>query len=275
MKTDPKETLMKLQWKILTAPVICLSLGLAPLAMAAQNDVVATVNGETIQQKDVDGYIRDFNLSPEQAKRHDLIINELVSRELVYQDALKKKLDKRADVVAELEQVRVKILLNAAVREAMQANPITEDEMKKEYQAQLPKMQQQEFKARHILVKTEDEGKAIVTALERGADFSTLANEKSLDSSAKDGGDLGWFPAGQMVAPFAAAVADMKKGGYSKAPVQTQFGWHVIALDDTRQGKAPDYETIKPQLQNFLQQRHIAAYLDKLRSGAKIDVKAP
>jgi Parvulin-like peptidyl-prolyl isomerase len=263
---------MKLQWKILTASALCLAM--ATPIHAAPTDVVATVNGRSIQQKDVDGYVRDFKLSEEQAQRRDLIIDELVSRELVYQDALKQKLDKRADVMAELEQVRVKILLNAAVREAMQSSPVTEDEMKKEYQAQLPKMQQQEYKARHILVKTADEAKALITALDRGADFSTLANEKSLDSSAQDGGDLGWFPAGQMVEPFAKAVAGMKKGSYSKTPVETQFGWHVIALDDTRQGKAPDYETVKPQLQNFLQQRHIAVYLEKLRSGAKIDIKA-
>jgi len=262
---------MKLQWKLLSASALCLAL--TTPVLAAPTDVVATVNGRNILQKDVDGYVRDFNLSPEQAQRRDLIINELISRELVLQDAMKQKLDKRADVVAELEQLRIKVLLNAAVREAMQANPVTEEEMKKEYQAQLPKMQQQEFKARHILVKTEDEAKALITALDRGADFSTLANEKSLDSSAQDGGDLGWFPAGQMVEPFAQAVSSMKKGSYSKAPVQTQFGWHIIALDDTRQGQAPDYEAIKPQLQNFLQQRHIAAYLDKLRSGAKVDVK--
>jgi len=265
---------MKLQWKILTTPVLCLSLGLASQAYAAPSDVVATVNGSAIQQKDVDGYIRDFKLTPEQAQRHDLIINELVSRELVYQDAMKKKLDKRADVVAELEQVRIKILLNAAVREAVQANPVTDDEMQKEYQAQLPKMQQQEYRARHILVKTEDEAKSLITALDRGTDFSTLANEKSLDSSAQNGGDLGWFPATQMVEPFAKAVASMQKGSYSKTPVETQFGWHIIALDDTREGQAPDFESLKPQLQNFLQQRHIAAYLEKLRSGAKVDIKA-
>lgn len=263
---------MKLQWKIITASALCLALT-APV-FAEPADVVASVNGRNILQKDVDGYIRDFNLSPEQAQRRDLIINELVSRELVYQDALKQKLDKRADVVAELEQVRIKILLNAAVREAMQGNPVTEEEMKKEYQAQLPKMQQPEYKARHILVKTEDEAKALITALERGADFSTLANEKSQDASAQDGGDLGWFPAGQMVEPFAKAVSSMKKGSHSKTPVKTQFGWHIIALDDTRQGKAPDYEAIKPQLQGFLQQRHIATYIDKLRSGAKVDIKA-
>lgn len=263
---------MKLQWKILTASALCLAL--ATPVIAAPSDVVATVNGRHILQKDVDGYIRDFKLTPEQAQRRDLIVNELVSRELVYQDALKQKLDQRADVVAELDQVRVKILLNAAVREAMLANPVTEEEMKKEYQAQLPKMQQQEYKARHILVQTEEEAKTLITALERGADFSTLANEKSLDSSAQNGGDLGWFPADQMVEPFANAVRSMQKGSYSKTPVQTQFGWHVIALDDTRQGQAPDYESIKPQLQNFLQQRHIAAYLDKLRSGAKVDIKA-
>lgn len=263
---------MKLQWKILTASALCLAL--ATPVIAAPSDVVATVNGRHILQKDVDGYIRDFKLTPEQAQRRDLIVNELVSRELVYQDALKQKLDQRADVVAELDQVRVKILLNAAVREAMLANPVTEEEMKKEYQAQLPKMQQQEYKARHILVQTEEEAKALITALERGADFSTLANEKSQDSSAQNGGDLGWFPAGRMVEPFANAVRSMQKGSYSKTPVQTQFGWHVIALDDTRQGQAPDYESIKPQLQRFLQQRHIAAYLDKLRSGAKVDIKA-
>lgn len=265
---------MKLQWKNLTTPLLCLGLGLAAPTFAAPGDVVATVDGRKILQKDVDNYVREFNLSPEQAKRRDLIINELVSRDLVYQDAMKKKLDKRPEVIAEMEQVRKKILLNAAIREAMKGNPVTEAEMKKEYEAQKSNMQQKEYHARHILVKTEDEAKALVTALDRGADFSTLATEKSLDSSAQKGGDLGWFPAGQMVKPFAEAVSNMQKGSYTKTPVQTQFGWHIIALDDVRQGQAPAFESIKPQLEAYLQQRRMAQYLEKLRTSAKIDIKA-
>lgn len=242
-------------------------------AFAAPDTVLVKVNGSTILQKDVDAYIQEFNLSPEQAQHTDMIVEELISRRLVYQDALKKKLDKSPEVLAEMESVRVKILLNAAVQEAMKTRPVTEDETRKEYEVQKPQLQQPEFKARHILVKTEDEAKKLITALERGADFSTLANEKSLDSSAQNGGDLGWFPAAQMVPPFAEAVSQMKKGSHSKEPVQTQFGWHVIALDDTRETQAPDYEAIKPQLQQFLQQRHISAYLDELRKTAKIDMQ--
>lgn len=263
---------MKLQPTFLTPALLCLALG-SPVALAAPNDVVATVNGSNILEKDVDGYIREFRLSPEQAGQRGQIINELVSRRLVHQDALKKKLDKDKDVLAELEEIKVKVLMNAAVKSYMEANPVSEEEMKKEYDAIVPNMQLQEYKARHILVKTQDEAKAIISALDKGGDFSTLANEKSLDGNGQNGGDLGWFPAAQMVPPFAEAVSSMTKGNYSKTPVETQFGWHVIALDDTRQGQAPDYEAIKPQLQNALQQRHVAAYLEKLREGAKIDIK--
>ncbi|MFA7632114.1 MAG: peptidylprolyl isomerase [Thiohalomonadaceae bacterium] len=191
---------MKLKHKLLIGSALGLAMSIP--AFAAPTDVIATVNGSKILQKDVDNYIQEFRLSPEQAQQRDLIIDELVSRQLVYQDAIKKKLDKRPEVIAELEQIKSKVLLNAAVKEAANAKPISEDEIKKEYELQLPKMQQQEYKARHILVKTEEEANNLLTALARGADFSTLANEKSLDTSAKDG-DLGWFPANQMVPPFA------------------------------------------------------------------------
>lgn len=263
---------MKLQWKILSASLFCLSAALAPASWAADAPA-ATVNGKAIPASAIDNYIRDFNLKPEQAARRDLILQDLIARELVLQDALAKKLDKRADVIAELEQLRAKLLMNAALREAMLANPITEDEMKQEYQKQLPAMQQTQYHARHVLVKTEQEAKDIIKALDKGGNFAKLAEEKSIDPSGKsNGGDLDWFGADQMVPPFSAAVAAMKKGTYSKTPVQTQFGWHVIKLEDTRTSTAPEYEAVKPQLQSFLQQRHIAAHIEKLRGAAKIEI---
>ena len=263
---------MKYQWKILAAPLLCLSL---TSAAWAADEVVASVNGKEIHQSDIDNYINDFKLTPEQAKQHDKILNDIIARDLVYADALKQGLDKKPEVMDEMDKLRAKILVNAAVHEAILANPVTEDEMKEEYTRQLPNMQQPEFKARHILVKTEDEAKAVIKALNKGQDFAKLAKEKSLDASAKQGGDLGWFMARQMVPPFAKAVEEMKKGSYTKEPVQTQFGWHVIKLEDTRTAKAPTFDEVKPQLHAFLQQQHVAAYLDKLRANAKIEVKKP
>jgi len=265
---------MKPQWKLLAAPLLCLSL--ATTAWAVGDDVAATVNGKEIRQIDIDNYITDLKLNPEQAQHRDQILNNLIARELVYQDAIKQGLDKKPDVVAAINQARTNILSSAAVREAVLANPVTEDEMKAEYTKQLPNMQLPEFKTRHILVKTEAEAKEIIKALNKGQDFAKLAKEKSIDPSGKKGGELDWFSPRDMIPPpFTKAVSELKKGSYTKEPVKTQYGWHVIKLDDTRTAKAPDYEAVKQQLHNLVQQRHIAEYVDKLKAAAKIDVKKP
>ena len=130
-----------------------------------------------------------------------------------------------------------------------------------------------EYKARHILVKTEDEAKAVVKQLDDGSDFAKLAKEKSTGPSGKTGGDLGWFRPQQMVPPFSDAVAAMKKNTYTKKPVKTQFGWHVIKLEDLRDVQPPKFEDIKDQVKTIVQTKRVQKYVKSLRDKAKIDYK--
>ncbi|MDQ2695310.1 MAG: peptidyl-prolyl cis-trans isomerase [Pseudomonadota bacterium] len=130
-----------------------------------------------------------------------------------------------------------------------------------------------EYKARHILVESEDKAKSLIEDLNKGADFSELAKTNSTDSSAAGGGDLGWFTTDMMVQPFGATVAQLEKGKYTEAPVQTQFGWHVIVLDDVRDVTPPPLEELRPQISQMLQGRMINDYLAKLREKAQVEIK--
>lgn len=257
-----------------------LVLALSTLTVAAtawagdEKNVIATVNGKPIYQEAYDEYVRS-QAAGAQAKDRERIINELVSRELVYQDAKRKKLQKRDEVRKQLEAAEQAILLNAAIEDAMKAKPITEDELKKEYDQQVAKFAVKEFKARHILLKTEDEAKEVIAELDKskGANFEKLAKERSTGPSGKNGGDLGWFAANQMVPAFSQAVQSMKKGTYSKTPVQTQFGWHVILKEDERAAEPPSFEAAKPQLTNIARQRRLGEYIEGLKKKAKIDIR--
>lgn len=283
---------MKISSKLLAAPLLCLSLGLGtawaagdsvmaigngPTATGSAatdpNAVVATVDGTAIHNSDIDDYISQYHLNPQQAANRNAILNDIISRDLVRADALRQGLDKDPQVVAEMKMASDAVLLNAAVRAAVLAHPVTKDEVQQEYQKQLPNMQPTEYKARHILVKTKAEAEAIIKQLEKGADFAKLAKEKSTDASGKQGGELGWFIGRQMDPDFAAAVAKLKKGAYTKTPVQSRYGWHVIKLEDSRTPKAPAMDAVEPQLRQYLEKQRVAEYLQKLRSSAKIDIK--
>jgi len=244
---------------------------LSPVAMSAEK-ALATVNGTPITQSMVDEYKRQHAGSPQQgAMTDDRAIDELVGRELVYQDAVAKKLDKDPEVIKQMEFLRKQVLLNAALEKAVAAHTITDEMLKKEYDTQVSNFNVQEYKARHILVKTEPEAKAIIGELDKGGDFTKLAAKYSTDKGSKDnGGDLGWFGPGQMVPQFTAATQALSKGSYTKAPVQTQFGWHVIKLDDTRKAQPPAFDQVKEQLRGLLQQRYVTEYLQSLKSKAKI-----
>jgi len=150
---------------------------------------------------------------------------------------------------------------------------VSEEAIQKEYETAIAAMKGKEYKASHILVDSEDKAKEVIAELKKGGNFAELAKEKSSDSSAANGGDLGWFTPSMMVPPFAQAVAKMEKGKFSEEPVQTPFGWHVILLEDSRAATPPSLTELKPQIQQMLQSKMVNDYLEKLRSGAKIEVK--
>lgn len=252
--------------------VSVLALGLAGAQGALAADTVATVNDEVITQEDVDAYVKENNMGEAAEKNRDRIIDQIVVQELVYQDAEARDLADTQAVKEQLAKARRNILVSAAVQNYLNDHPITEAELKAAYDQQLPSLKQQEFKARHILVKTEAEAKDLIAQLDDGADFAELAKEHSTGPTGKNGGSLGWFSERQMVPKFTAAVRAMQAGTYSREPVQTQFGWHVIKLEDTRQAEPPKFEQIKPQLEQLLQRQRVEQYIGDLRDEASIEI---
>jgi peptidyl-prolyl cis-trans isomerase C len=255
--------------------ILGLGAGLAAspnFAAEAAEKVVATVNGTALYQSDIDSYIREQNMSATEAQDRNRIIDGLIGRELVHQDALAKGLDKDAEVKKELESIKLRILVNASVRQYLEKNPITEKEMRAEYEKRIGSASPQEYKARHILVETEEEANKLIKKLDKGSKFEELAKKHSTGPSGPNGGDLGWFSPEQMVPPFAMATQSLDKGKYTKKPVQTQFGWHIIKLEDTRKAAPPSFEEVKNNVRSMLQQEQMMKYIEGLKAKAKIKI---
>lgn len=247
-----------------------------PLAQAAE-PAAATVNGKPIRQSLMDHIARDLEDRGQKIddNARSLILNKLISNELLVQEAQKQGLDKQEDFKLKEELLRRELLLNAYLENYVKTHPVSEADSKAEYEKFKQQMDGKEYNARHILLKTEQEAKDVIAQLGKGADFEKLAREKSQDpGSREDGGSLGWFSPGSMVKPFADAVTKLAKGGYSKAPVQTQFGWHVIKLEDSRNVQPPAYDKVKNALEKEVQQRNLEKLLADLRKKAKIEIPA-
>ena len=264
--------------KVTTGALLMLLVsGLSQTALA--DNAVATVNGKPIKQSIYDYIVKDATARGQKVDDNvrEIIVNKLISSELVYQEAQRVGLDKQPDFIAKEELARRELLVNAFLQDYVKKNPISEAETKAAYEQYKKELGEKEYSARHILVSTEAEAKDLIAQLNKGADFAKLAKEKSKDPGSKEkGGDLGWFSLGGMVKPFSDAVAKLQKGGISTEPVQTQFGWHVIKLEDTRTTQAPAYDKVKEGLQKQLQQRQLEKLLTDLRAKAKIvDNSAP
>jgi len=240
-------------------------------------DAVAVVNGQYIAKSALETLEKEVaERSHGQTFPKEKLIEELVQRELLVQDATQKQLDKSPELVAQLEAAKKALLTQADLQNFIKANPVTDAEIKAEYDSKVAAEKGTEFKASHILVKTEAEAKKLIAELDKGADFAKLANKNSLDAKeSQNGGDLGWFSAAQMVAPFSEAVAALEKGKYSKEPVKTQFGFHVILKEDSRPVTPPPLEAVKEQLTPFLQRKKVQGMIEELRKQAKVEVLVP
>jgi len=240
-------------------------------------DAVAVVNGQYIPKSSLETLEKEIaERSHGQTFPKEKLVEELVQRELLVQDALQKQLDKSPEFIAQLEAAKKALLTQAVLQNFIKANPVTDAEIKAEYDSKVAAEKGTEYKARHILVKTEAEAKKLIAELDKGADFSKLANKHSLDAKeSQNGGDLGWFSAAQMVAPFSEAVAALEKGKYTKAPVKTQFGYHVILKEDDRPVTPPPLEAVKEQLTPFMQRKKVQSMIEGLRNQAKVEVLVP
>ncbi|HVN99394.1 MAG TPA: peptidylprolyl isomerase [Steroidobacteraceae bacterium] len=235
---------------------------------------VATVNGKPLPAAEFTFFSQTVagkppgELTPEQRSQ---LLDTLVRAEVVAQQAEKDGLDKQGDAPQSMAMMRLQVLERAAMANYLKDRKPTDAELKAEYDAQVAAMPKTQYKARHILVKTKEEADAIIAELKKGAKFEKLAADKSLDNSRTNGGDLGWFGPNNMVKPFADAVASLKKGETTSAPVQTEFGWHVIRLDDTRPITPPAFDAAKDKIEQIVEAKKFKAYEDGLLAAAKVD----
>ena len=232
------------------------------------------VNGVAIPQSRIDAMNKELTAQgqPDNPERQRAVKEELVNREILTQAALKRGLDKNPDVQAQMDMARQAVLVRALFESEIKQNPISDADLQKQYEQFKSSMGTNEYKVSHILVDKEDDAKSIIDQLNKGGDFAKLAKEKSKDPGSKDnGGDLDWGPSARYVKPFADAVQSQPKGKVSAAPVKTDFGYHVIRVDDVRPLKVPEFGEMKEQFRQRAQQQQIQKLVMDLRQKAKVE----
>ena len=240
----------------------------------AEEKSAAMVNGVSIPQARIDLHVKTATSQgqPDTPELRKAARDDMINREVIAQEAVKMGLDKNPDIAQQSELAKQSVLVGAFVQDYLKNHPITDDQYKQEYDKLTSNLGDKEYSASHILVKTADEAKAIIAQLGKKGKFDKIAKEKSKDAgSAERGGSLGWAVPNNFVPPFTSAMIKLKKGEYTKEPVESQFGWHIIRLDDVRKLKVPALEDVKPQIQQRLQQQSIQNAIADLRAKAKIE----
>lgn len=255
----------------LAIPGILVALAISPAF--AEEKSAALVNGVSIPQARIDMRVKALAAqgqadSPELRKA---VREDMINVELMAQEAGKLGLDKQSDTAQQIELAKISVLAGAFVQDYAKKHPISEDQLKQEYDRLKTKLGDKEYKVSHILMATEKEAKDVIAQLGKKGKFEKLAAKSKDSGSAAQGGALGWAVPGNFVPEFANAMLNLKKGEYTKEPVQSQFGWHVIRLDDTRELKAPPFEEVRARLEQRLQQQAIKDAIDNLRAKAKIE----
>ena len=244
-------------------------------AVTDSSPPVATVNGAPITRNFYDFYIKGITggKSPADltAEQRSLALDNLVRAQLVAEQAVKEGIDKSGDAAYMLQLARLNVLEQAMQERYLKDRQPSEQELRAEYEAQLAAMPKTEYHARHILVATEPFAQKIIDRLDKGEKFDALAKAESMDSSKNNGGDLGWFTAGRMVPEFAGAVMALKPGEYTHKPVQTQYGWHVIQLLETREVTPPPFDQVRQRLVQVVQAKKFKQYTDELLRNAKVE----
>ena len=254
----------------------CQQKAAAPAA-ASEGPPVATVNGTPIGREFFEFYVKGISggktskeLSPEQ---RTLALDNLVRVEVLAQQADKDGVTKEKDFVNMLELQRLNLLQQVSSERYLKDKKPTEQELRAEYETQVATLPHTEYRARHILVATEAFAKKLIEQLDKdkGASFADLAKKESMDSSKDNGGDLGWFTPERMDKAFSDAVVALKPGEYTHSPVQTQFGWHIIKLEDSRELAAPPYDSVRQRLEQIVSTKKFKAYADDLTKNAKVE----
>jgi peptidyl-prolyl cis-trans isomerase C len=257
--------------KVLLTAVTAAIIGIA-LPAAAQN--VAIVNGKPVPKERVDMLAAQLAKAgrPVGPEMQGQLKDEVIAREIFLQEAQKRGLDATDDYKAQMELARQTILIRELFADYQKKNPVTDADIKAEYDKFAAANGGKEYKARHILVENEDQAKKIIAELKKGAKFEDIAKKQSKDpGSGANGGDLDWATASSYVPEFAQAMTKLKKGEMTQVPVKSQFGWHIIRVDDIRDAQLPKMEDVKPQITQQLQQQKLAQFQESLRKSAKVE----
>ncbi len=262
-----------------SAPALVIATLLAlPLASHAQN--VAIVNGKAVPKARVDAFLKQIQaqaagqgqqLPPDLDQR---VRDKIVMDEIFSQEAEKRGLAATPEYKLQMEQARQAVLMQALLSDYAKKNSVTDADMKAEYDKFKAQSSGTEYRARHILVEKEEEAKALIAQIKAGGNFEELAKKNSKDpGSGANGGDLDFAAPGSYVPEFSQAMVKLKKGEMTQEPVKSQFGYHIIKLDDTREAQFPPFEEVKPQIKQRLEQQRLAAFRDEVRAKAKTDYK--
>lgn len=244
------------------------------IALPALAQNVAIVNGKPVPKARVDALAAQLAKAgrPMSPEMQGQLKDEVIAREIFMQEAQKRGLDASDDFKVQMELARQTLLIRELFADYQKSNPVTDADVKAEYDKFAAANGGKEYRARHILVEKEDQAKAIIASLKKGGKFDEIAKKQSKDpGSGANGGDLDWANAASYVPEFSTALIKLKKGQTTEAPVKTQFGWHVIRLEDVREAQLPKLEEVKPQITQQLQQQKLAKFQEDLRGKAKIE----
>jgi peptidyl-prolyl cis-trans isomerase C len=245
---------------------------LAAVALPVMAQNVAVVNGKPIPSSRVDTMAKQMSTQGQKdtPELRAMIKEELINREILMQEADKRGLSNSTDVKNQLDIARQAIVIRALIGDFLKKNPVSDAEVKAEYDKFKAQAGDKEYLARHILVEKEEDAKAIIAKLKSGAKFEDLAKQSKDPGSASNGGSLDWASPSAFVKPFSDAMTSLQKGQFTDTPVKTQFGYHVIKLDDVRAAKIPSLDEVKPQIAESLQQKKLQAFQQELRSKASV-----
>lgn len=240
------------------------------LSALAQN--VAVVNGKAVPSNRVDAMAKQMVQQGQQdtPEMRAMIKDELINREILTQEADRQGIATRADIKNQIELARQSIVIRALATEYLTKNPVKDEDMKAEYEKFKAQSGGKEYRARHVLVDKEEDAKSIISKLKSGSKFEELTKGTKDPVSAQNGGDLGWAPANAFVKPFSDAMVALKTGEFTQSPVQTEFGFHVIQLEEVRNAEVPKFEEVKGQISESLQQKKLQSFQQDLKKKAKI-----
>ncbi|MDT7515507.1 foldase protein PrsA [Rhodoferax mekongensis] len=258
--------------KYILSALAAASLMVVASSALAQN--VAIVNGKAVPKTRMDALAQQVARSgrPVTPEMQGQLREEVIAREIFVQEAQARGLDATEEYKNQVELTRQSILIRELFADYQKKNPVTDEESKAEYDKFASANAGKEYRARHILVEKEDQAKALIAQLKKGAKFEDLAKKNSKDpGSGANGGDLDWANASSYVKEFSDALTGLSKGKMTDAPVKTQFGYHIIRLEDVREAQLPKYEDVKPQIAQQLQQQKLAKFQEDLRAKAKVE----